>query len=79
VRGRASRFPIVKLLQQKRVWLAALLAAIALSFFINMAFVVISRTATRDRTDHAGGLRAAAFEMAQRPDHLRGSRGPSPR
>ncbi|MET4119814.1 O-antigen ligase [Bradyrhizobium sp. JR1.5] len=38
-------YPIVKLLQQKRVWLAALLAAIALSFFINMAFVVISRTA----------------------------------
>ncbi|MFC7702497.1 O-antigen ligase family protein [Bradyrhizobium sp. GCM10028915] len=38
-------YPIVKLLQQKRVWLAALLAAIALSLFINMAFVVISRTA----------------------------------
>ncbi|MCP3445630.1 O-antigen ligase [Bradyrhizobium sp. CCGUVB14] len=41
----ALAFPIVKLLRQKRVWLAALLAAIALSFFVNMAFVVISRTA----------------------------------
>ncbi|MET4801690.1 O-antigen ligase family protein [Bradyrhizobium sp. LB11.1] len=41
----ALAFPIVKLLQQRRVWLAALLAAIALSFFVNMAFVVISRTA----------------------------------
>jgi hypothetical protein len=41
----ALAFPIVKLLQQKRVWLAALLVAIALSFFVNMAFVVISRTA----------------------------------
>ncbi|MBR0688818.1 O-antigen ligase family protein [Bradyrhizobium manausense] len=41
----ALAFPIVKLLQQKRVWLAALLGAIALSFFVNMAFVVISRTA----------------------------------
>lgn len=41
----ALAFPIVKLLQQKRVRLAALLTAIALSFFVNMAFVVISRTA----------------------------------
>lgn len=41
----ALAFPIVRLLQEKRVWLAALLAVIALSFFINMAFVVISRTA----------------------------------
>lgn len=41
----ALAFPIVKLLQQKRVWLAMLLAAVALSFFVNMAFVVISRTA----------------------------------
>ena len=41
----ALAFPIVKLLQQKRVWLAALLAVIALSFFVNMAVVVISRTA----------------------------------
>lgn len=41
----ALAFPIVKLLQQKRVWLATLLTAIALSFFVNMAFVVISRTA----------------------------------
>lgn len=41
----ALAFPIVKLLQQKRGWLAALLTTIALSFFVNMAFVVISRTA----------------------------------
>ena len=41
----ALAFPIVRLLQEKRVWLAALLAAIALSFFVNMAFVIVSRTA----------------------------------
>lgn len=41
----ALAFPIVRLLQHKRVWLAVLLAAIALSFFVNMAFVVVSRTA----------------------------------
>ena len=41
----ALAFPIVKLLQERRVWLAALLGAIALSFFVNMAFVVVSRTA----------------------------------
>lgn len=41
----ALAFPIVKLLQEKKVWLAALTTAIALSFFVNMVFVVISRTA----------------------------------
>lgn len=41
----ALAFPIVRLLQEKRIWLAALLAAVALSFFVNMAFVIVSRTA----------------------------------
>ena len=41
----ALAYPIVKLLQEKRIWIAALLAAIALGFFVNMAFVVVSRTA----------------------------------
>ncbi|SEM35626.1 O-antigen ligase [Bradyrhizobium sp. OK095] len=41
----ALAFPIVMLLRQKRYWLAGLLTALALSFFVNMAFVVVSRTA----------------------------------
>jgi O-antigen ligase len=41
----ALAYPIVMLLRQKRYWLAGLLAAVALSFFVNMAFVVVSRTA----------------------------------
>jgi O-antigen ligase len=41
----ALAYPIVALLRANRVWLAALLAAAALSLLINMMFVVISRTA----------------------------------
>ncbi|QHP69089.1 O-antigen ligase domain-containing protein [Bradyrhizobium sp. LCT2] len=41
----ALAYPIVLLLRQKRYWFAGLLAALALSFFVNMAFVVVSRTA----------------------------------
>lgn len=41
----ALAYPIVLLLRQKRYWLAGLLTALALSFFVNMAFVVVSRTA----------------------------------
>ncbi|MGY3343569.1 O-antigen ligase [Bradyrhizobium sp. USDA 4474] len=41
----ALAYPIVLLLRQKRHWLAGLLTALALSFFVNMAFVVVSRTA----------------------------------
>jgi O-antigen ligase len=41
----ALAYPIVMLLRQKRYWFAGLLAALALSFFVNMAFVVVSRTA----------------------------------
>ncbi|MBR0904511.1 O-antigen ligase [Bradyrhizobium liaoningense] len=41
----ALAYPIVKLLREKRYWLAGLLTALALSFFVNMAFVVVSRTA----------------------------------
>jgi len=41
----ALAYPIVSLLREKRYWLAGLLAVIALAFFVNMAFVVVSRTA----------------------------------
>ncbi|WP_177243600.1 O-antigen ligase family protein [Bradyrhizobium sp. Gha] len=41
----ALAYPIVLLLREKRHWLAGLLTALALSFFVNMAFVVVSRTA----------------------------------
>jgi O-antigen ligase len=38
-------YPIVMLLRENRIWLAGLLAAVALGFFFNMALVVVSRTA----------------------------------
>jgi O-antigen ligase len=38
-------YPVVASLRLKKIWLALLLAAIALSFLVNMMFVVISRTA----------------------------------
>jgi O-antigen ligase len=38
-------FPIVTLLRAGKIWPALGLAAIALSFFVNMAFVIVSRTA----------------------------------
>jgi O-antigen ligase len=41
----ALAYPVVLLLREKRYWLAGLLTALALSFFVNMAFVVVSRTA----------------------------------
>ncbi|MCK1681050.1 O-antigen ligase family protein [Bradyrhizobium sp. 147] len=41
----ALAYPIVMLLRQKCYWLAGLLTALALSFFVNMVFVVVSRTA----------------------------------
>ncbi|WP_230646866.1 O-antigen ligase family protein, partial [Bradyrhizobium sp. Leaf401] len=41
----ALAYPIVMLLREKRYWFAALLTALALSFVVNMAFVVVSRTA----------------------------------
>ena len=41
----ALAFPVVTFLRANRIWLAALCAAIALSFLLNMMFVVISRTA----------------------------------
>ncbi|RXH40007.1 O-antigen ligase family protein [Bradyrhizobium zhanjiangense] len=41
----ALAYPIVMLLRENRYWLAGLLTALALSFFVNMAFVVVSRTA----------------------------------
>jgi O-antigen ligase len=41
----ALAYPIVQLLRRKRYWIAGLLTALALSFFVNMAFVVVSRTA----------------------------------
>jgi O-antigen ligase len=41
----ALAYPIITLLRAKRVWLAAVLGLVALSFAVNMAFVVVSRTA----------------------------------
>jgi O-antigen ligase len=41
----ALAYPIVSLLRAKRIVLAALLIALSLSFVVNMAFVVVSRTA----------------------------------
>ncbi|MBR0973391.1 O-antigen ligase family protein [Bradyrhizobium japonicum] len=41
----ALAYPIVMLLREKRYWIAGLLTALAFSFFVNMAFVVVSRTA----------------------------------
>jgi O-antigen ligase len=41
----ALAFPVVTLLREKRIRLAALLVAISLSFVVNMAFVIVSRTA----------------------------------
>ena len=41
----ALAFPIITLLRAKRIWLAALLIAVSLSFVVNMMFVIVSRTA----------------------------------
>jgi O-antigen ligase len=41
----ALAYPVVMLLREKRYCLAGILTALALSFFVNMAFVVVSRTA----------------------------------
>ncbi|MEK9284002.1 O-antigen ligase family protein [Bradyrhizobium sp. ISRA442] len=41
----ALAYPVVMLVREKRYWLAGLLTALAISFFANMAFVVVSRTA----------------------------------
>ncbi len=41
----ALAYPIVTLLRERRFGLAGSLSALALSFFVNMAFVVVSRTA----------------------------------
>jgi O-antigen ligase len=41
----ALAYPAITFLRAKRIWLASLFAAIALSFLVNMMFVVISRTA----------------------------------
>jgi O-antigen ligase len=41
----ALAYPIAMLLKARRFWFAGLLTLLALSFFVNMAFVVVSRTA----------------------------------
>lgn len=41
----ALAYPVMLLLRDKRYWLASFLTALALSFLVNMAFVVVSRTA----------------------------------
>jgi O-antigen ligase len=41
----ALAYPVITLLRQKRIWLAVLLIAVSLSFVVNMALVIVSRTA----------------------------------
>jgi O-antigen ligase len=41
----ALAYPVIMLLREKRIALALLLTAIAFAFFVNMAFLVVSRTA----------------------------------
>jgi O-antigen ligase len=41
----ALAFPVITQLRAKRIWLAVMLIAIALSFVVNMMFVIVSRTA----------------------------------
>ena len=41
----ALAYPIITLVREKKFWLAALLAMLSLSFIVNMAFVIVSRTA----------------------------------
>jgi O-antigen ligase len=41
----ALAYPIITLLRARRIWPALLLGAIALSLVVNMAFVIVSRTA----------------------------------
>ncbi|MCA6117738.1 O-antigen ligase family protein [Bradyrhizobium sp. WSM 1738] len=41
----ALAYPIIRLVQAKRLWLALMLGAISLGFILNMSFVIVSRTA----------------------------------
>jgi hypothetical protein len=41
----ALAYPIIRLLRTNRIWLALVLGAISLGFVVNMAFVIVSRTA----------------------------------
>jgi hypothetical protein len=41
----ALAYPIIRLVQANRLWLAALLVAVSLGFLANMSFVIVSRTA----------------------------------
>jgi O-antigen ligase len=41
----ALAYPIIRLLQTSRIWQALALSALSLGFIVNMAFVIVSRTA----------------------------------
>jgi O-antigen ligase len=41
----ALAYPVIRLLQTNRMWQALVLSAISLGFIVNMAFVIVSRTA----------------------------------
>ncbi|WP_082646026.1 O-antigen ligase family protein [Bradyrhizobium valentinum] len=41
----ALAYPIIRLLQANRLWLALMLAVISFGFIVNMSFVIVSRTA----------------------------------
>ncbi|MGY3357573.1 hypothetical protein ACVWZK_004236 [Bradyrhizobium sp. GM0.4] len=69
----ALAFPIVQVLRQKRYWIAGLLTALALAFFLNMAFVVVSRTALVTVPIMFGVFALLPpSAMAQHRDHLCG-------
>ena len=59
------------LLRAKRTWQALVLCAIALGFIVNMVFVIVSRTAMVTMPIMLARIRAAAPEMADKPDRLR--------
>ncbi len=48
----ALAYPVLQLLREKRYWLAGLLVALALSFLVNMAFVVVFAHRARHRAHH---------------------------
>jgi O-antigen ligase len=41
----ALAYPVIMCLRERRIWLAALVIAVSLSFIVNMALVIVSRTA----------------------------------
>ena len=75
MRDSCSAIPSSRCCGTGTIWQALLLIAVAASFIVNMAFVVVVAHRSRHPADHAGGVRADASEMAhQRHPVLRGHR-----